>query len=483
MNQSIELPTLETARLSISALKPEDADELFEPFSDPELYRFISCEAPESRESLRAKFEKICMGKSPDGKQTWLNWNAKNKSSGKCSGFYEVTIEGAVAFLAYYTFKPFQGLGYAKEGISEIIKFIRSHFELEKLILEIDTRNRASVNLAESLGFQWVETVNNACNLKGFQSHEFRFEKPLIYPSRPISKADTRGYIQFRYPLISKVEKEKKSSHLLTNFQRYISDQEKIFICLYNNKIVGSACLLQFQPGSFGIGNLVIRSEEEYKDIFKTLLLRLVDEAKKLNGTKLEYRLVEGPMKEEELSQLENANFQRKYHRTEFKKNVADLPGDEGTPLNWSPLVDLSEESLKSFAKLMARAAQGDPDFHPDDDAFECINGYLSENELNHGEECFQVGKYYGKDVAIIIAQVNPKSGWSRITYMGLLPEFRRKGLGKWLHRHGFQMIKEQEGTQYHGGTLSCNKPMMRLFERHGCEKLRTMQGWVLPIP
>jgi RimJ/RimL family protein N-acetyltransferase len=125
-------------------------------------------------------FDKICKGKSSDGKQIWMNWAAKCKKSEKYSGFFEATIEGGKASLAYYTFNPFQNRGFAKEGTAGVIDLISQQYSIKNFIIEMDTRNRASVKLAESLGFIWQKTVNNACELKGFQSHEFVFSKKIV---------------------------------------------------------------------------------------------------------------------------------------------------------------------------------------------------------------------------------------------------------------------------------------------------------------
>lgn len=172
--------SIETNRLIISSLKPDHASSLFEPFSDSELYTYIFWEVPASIESLRAKFERICVGQSPDKKQIWLNWVACIKESGNYSGFYEATIVGTEALLAYYTFKPYQQRGFAKEGLTAVMEHLIRNFPIKKFVVEIDTRNRASIKLAENLGFKWVETIDNACELKGKQSHEFRFELPVF---------------------------------------------------------------------------------------------------------------------------------------------------------------------------------------------------------------------------------------------------------------------------------------------------------------
>jgi GNAT superfamily N-acetyltransferase len=65
---------------------------------------------------------------------------------------------------------------------------------------------------------------------------------------------------------------------------------------------------------------------------------------------------------------------------------------------------------------------------------------------------------------------------------MGILPEYRGQGYGRWIHRHGLRMLKDQGGKVYQGGTLARNEPMTKLFLQQGCEKFRAMQIWKLTL-
>jgi GNAT superfamily N-acetyltransferase len=58
---------------------------------------------------------------------------------------------------------------------------------------------------------------------------------------------------------------------------------------------------------------------------------------------------------------------------------------------------------------------------------------------------------------------------------MGVVPEARGRGLGTWVHRHGFRMLRDQGGKLYHGGTAAVNAPMLRLFRAHGCKEAARM--------
>lgn len=162
--------------------------------------------------------------------------------------------------------------------------------------------------------------------------------------------------------------------------------------------------------------------------------------------------------------------FKELGQRIEFKTPLAELPLDDGTPLEWR------EAARDLAARMLARVAEGDPrGDEENDDPVEAIAEFLAAPALTRGPGCLQVGYLDGKPVAFVCAQVQPSDGWSRITYMGVVPEARGRGLGTWVHRRGFRMLRDQGGKLYHGGTAAANAPMLRLFRAHGCKEADRM--------
>jgi GNAT superfamily N-acetyltransferase len=170
---------------------------------------------------------------------------------------------------------------------------------------------------------------------------------------------------------------------------------------------------------------------------------------------------------------LEVAGFRDLGERVEYKTPVAELPDDDGSPLAWQ---DLRKIGIDEAAAVLARAAEGDPTGDAErEDARAALTELLADPLLTDGPECVQVGFEGDRPVAFLCVQIIPKTGWSRISYMGVVPEARGRGLGKWVHRHGFRMIREQGGTLYQGGTSTVNGAMIRLFETHGCQEFERM--------
>jgi ribosomal protein S18 acetylase RimI-like enzyme len=213
---------------------------------------------------------------------------------------------------------------------------------------------------------------------------------------------------------------------------------------------------------------------------------KLIDEAvirlRELGAKEIEVRVVETPRLMRIPTHLLALGFKQSHARIEFRGLIADLPDDKDTPLRWFPIAETGDFTLSVAAKMLETAGDGDSDWGTAEKNLKLLQTYLKDPEFNSKFDSIQIGQFDGKLAAIIVAQVIPTSGWSRITYMGILPEFRRKGLGTWVHRHGFAMMRAQGGRHYHGGTLRGNKPMESLFRREHCKEYRTMEVWNLKI-
>ena len=190
------------------------------------------------------------------------------------------------------------------------------------------------------------------------------------------------------------------------------------------------------------------------------------------------FRVIEKPEADELLGRLPNLGFAFKEGRVEYRAFLSDLPDDHGSPLIWKTAMHLgwTDEQIGDYLREIAKGA---PDFEPGEDPHTYIQDWLKDPVLISGPECISIGFIDGRPTALVVAQVNSRTLWSRISYMGLIPEARGQGFGKWIHRRGFTMLKEQGGDLYHGGTNSQNEAMIRLFENHGCRPYHRMQEWI----
>src|SRR5215210_6301519 len=94
---------------------------------------------------------------------------------------YVGTLEATVypnqsAHVAYTVFVPFWRQGYAKEGCARMLRHLLDDHRVRVVVAEMDTRNAASISLAEALGFERVGTTLGADHFKGSVSDEHRYE-------------------------------------------------------------------------------------------------------------------------------------------------------------------------------------------------------------------------------------------------------------------------------------------------------------------
>lgn len=178
-------------------------------------------------------------------------------------------------------------------------------------------------------------------------------------------------------------------------------------------------------------------------------------------ATRVEADRLPGPY----LAALGRHGFAVDNERVEYKTPLDALPPEGETPLQWVPLDAFGHAAT---ADVIDRAGRG-PEWEADDTGESVLAHALGQEHLYREPDCVQVGLLDGEPAAFVIAQVEPPTGWSTLTFLGVVPAFRGRGLGPFVHRRGMALLRAQGGTLYHGGTSATNHPMVRLFERHGC--------------
>ena len=211
---------------------------------------------------------------------------------------------------------------------------------------------------------------------------------------------------------------------------------------------------------------------------FGPVVREAIKEARNFKARVVMFRHIKGETVFEEISDLlPKLGFKKKSERLEFKKSVDELPNDEGSPIIWKNAEELGW-GPQEIAKTLKQVVEGDPDTDPSEDPLLFIQDFLADPVLTSGLHCIHIGFVGDEIAAFTVVQINPKTGWSRISYMGIVPKLRKKNLGVWIHRYSFKVMKSEGGKLYHGGTTSMNIRMIKLFENSGCEKFCEMEEW-----
>jgi len=166
----------DTSRITFEILKVEHAEKVFNDFNDDRIYKYIPLLRYASTEKFEERFNTLSSKGPNNGTCVWLNWILKDKIINQYIGWIQATIFDSKAALAYIIFPKYWKQGYAKEACSSIIEHIFGTYSIESIFVEIDTRNKASIKLAKSLGFILVSKKKNADYYNGEWSDEYTFE-------------------------------------------------------------------------------------------------------------------------------------------------------------------------------------------------------------------------------------------------------------------------------------------------------------------
>lgn len=163
---------IETARLTLEPLRVEHAGEMVEVLSAPALYEYIGGRPP-SLEQLRARYTRQAVGHSPDGREGWLNWIARERETGIAVGTVKATLTnggaGRTAELAWVIGAAHQRRGYATEAAAAMVEWLRAK-GIDTVTAHIHPAHTASMGVATHLGLTATDVAEDG---------ETRWEGPL----------------------------------------------------------------------------------------------------------------------------------------------------------------------------------------------------------------------------------------------------------------------------------------------------------------
>ena len=155
---------LETERLTLRHLQPDDLDEFYEICGDPEIMRYVGDGQPLSREQT----------------QNWIIKSQENYRKygfgclavvaredghlvGYC-GLVNPTIDGE-AEIIYALKKRYWGRGLISEAAKAMLDFGLQQCGLKRVVATIDPENQASIRIVEKWGMKYQEQRLDEYNL------------------------------------------------------------------------------------------------------------------------------------------------------------------------------------------------------------------------------------------------------------------------------------------------------------------------------
>lgn len=148
------LPTLNTSRLTLRPLTPDDAEGIFKAYSDPEAMRFIPYLPHKTVEETRKDIQR----EINNGTQYWgIRLQGSDEVIGKV-GFLGNT---RVPAMGYILQRAHWGKGLVTEAMRPAITHGFNKKQLDRIELWIDERNIGSRKVAEKLGFHITGRVHS----------------------------------------------------------------------------------------------------------------------------------------------------------------------------------------------------------------------------------------------------------------------------------------------------------------------------------
>ena len=131
----------------------------------------------------------------------------------------------------------------------------------------------------------------------------------------------------------------------------------------------------------------------------------------------------------------------------------------------------LAEVGEERFIAWLGEAASGDSDVDPDPAAE--FRSHLDMAGAAFDPALWQSVWQAQALLGLVLPQPYPDvPGSGTLLYLGLLPAWRGRGLGRGLHALGLKLLAAAGCSRYLGSTDSGNLPMQRIFAANGCQLL-----------
>ena len=146
MARDVEL--LETDRLRLRGIGPEDAGAIVAWRADPEVYRYFRNPHCVTLEEHLSWYHDSYMNN-----ECRADWMCIEKATGQRAGVFGLSREDDTAEVSYILAPEMRGRGYASEGVGRLIRFAREAWLCREIVAEIHRDNAPSIALIERLGF------------------------------------------------------------------------------------------------------------------------------------------------------------------------------------------------------------------------------------------------------------------------------------------------------------------------------------------
>ena len=156
-HEGLAATTLDSARLRLDPLRPEDAVEMAAVLADPELYEFTGGE-PVGPAQLEVRYRMQIAGSGSDDEE-WLNWIVRLADTGEAIGYVQATVTPTTTDVAWVIGLAWQGQGYASEAAGAMCEWLRAT-GVTRLTAHVAPAHGRSNGVAAAIGLRPTDEVD-----------------------------------------------------------------------------------------------------------------------------------------------------------------------------------------------------------------------------------------------------------------------------------------------------------------------------------
>lgn len=160
-------PVLETGRLRLRRVQWEDANDMFEYASDPEVVQYVTFQAHRTLDDTYVQLDRMLTRPPGSGLMTLaIEHRETGKMLGTCGIFLDSESD-ARAEIAYVLNKRFWGQGYVTEAVMTVIAYGFRALRLNRIQALCFPENVASYRVMEKAGMTYEGTLRQYMLIKG----------------------------------------------------------------------------------------------------------------------------------------------------------------------------------------------------------------------------------------------------------------------------------------------------------------------------
>lgn len=177
------IPVIETERLVLRKIVPEDADDMFLYSSRADVTEYLTWSPHKTPEEAH-RYTRLLQKKYAAG--AFWDFGIVEKASGKLigtAGFTSFETDTNTAEIGYVVSPLYCGKGYATEAATAVMKFGFAVFDLDKICARHIDGNDASASVMKKLGMSFVTTYKNSFYIKNTYKtvHEYAVTKKEFF--------------------------------------------------------------------------------------------------------------------------------------------------------------------------------------------------------------------------------------------------------------------------------------------------------------